>query len=490
MPSLSDKAGVLIASNFVKYAVGFVMPMVLVRMLTKHDYGTLQQLQLIASTAVGVLVLGLPGSVYYFYKDDHEYSRVALVQQTLALLALSGAVTTVALVVFAGQISDWMSNALLLRYLPFFALSVGLSIADEHFVPFMIAQNRYLAAVLFETGETMVRVLVSVLPLIAGFGLTGLLICVVALSLTRALVRNGLLLHGIGWRLRPNQGRSFVREQLAYSIPTSLTNLTSLLGGALDRMIISTNFSTTQYAIYSVGALQIPLDVIFQGAVANVLRASLPGMIRDGQFAEIVRLLRESTRRLSMFMLPSFVFLLGFSHEFITLLFTKSYAGSVTVFEIYVWMIPASMFILSSIPQSFGHTKSNLYIVAAGNAFHIFASFALLKWVGYLGPAISMVATTYLIIAAYFMLATRLLKTSPLKLFPLDAAVRVTAAALLALLISKASFGGTDITLLRMVLGGALFSISYLVAAVVLRVFTSRDLALIRRWIGPFGAGK
>ena len=175
MPSLSDKAGVLIASNFVKYAVGFVMPMVLVRMLTKHDYGTLQQLQLIASTAVGVLVLGLPGSVYYFYKDDHEYSRVALVQQTLALLALSGAVTTAALVVGAGQISDWMSNALLLRYLPFFALSVGLSIADEHFVPFMIAQNRYLAAVLFETGETMVRVLVSVLPLIAGFGLTGLL---------------------------------------------------------------------------------------------------------------------------------------------------------------------------------------------------------------------------------------------------------------------------------------------------------------------------
>ena len=90
MASLSDKAGVLIAANFVKYAVGFAMPMVLVRMLTKHDYGTLQQLQLIGATAAGALVLGLPNSVYYFHRLDDDHSRTALVQQTLALLALSG----------------------------------------------------------------------------------------------------------------------------------------------------------------------------------------------------------------------------------------------------------------------------------------------------------------------------------------------------------------------------------------------------------------
>ncbi len=44
-------------------------------------------------------------------------------------------------------------------------------------------------------------------------------------------------------------------------------------------------------AIYSVGALEIPLDVIFQGSVANVLRASLPALVRDGNRREIVRVI-------------------------------------------------------------------------------------------------------------------------------------------------------------------------------------------------------
>ena len=154
MASLSDKAGVLIAANFVKYAVGFAMPMVLVRMLTKHDYGTLQQLQLIGATAAGALVLGLPNSVYYFHRLDDDHSRTALVQQTLALLALSGLITWLALTLGARPLSEWMNNAELLRYLPLFALSAGLSIADEHFLHFMIARNRFLTAAAFDTGDS------------------------------------------------------------------------------------------------------------------------------------------------------------------------------------------------------------------------------------------------------------------------------------------------------------------------------------------------
>ena len=62
MRSLSNKAGLLILANGIKYAIGFILPMVLVRLLTKQDYGTYQQLSLVSSAATGIMVLGLPTS--------------------------------------------------------------------------------------------------------------------------------------------------------------------------------------------------------------------------------------------------------------------------------------------------------------------------------------------------------------------------------------------------------------------------------------------
>lgn len=484
MASHSDKAGILIAANFVKYAVGFVMPMVLVRMLDKEDYGTLQQLQLIGATLAGVLFLGLPSSIYYFYQRQGAHTRRAVVVQTVVMLVASGSVAVAVLVLGAPSLGCLMNNPALSSLLPIFALSVGLGIAGEHFVHFMIAQDRYVLAVGFETIETAVRVILSLIALMAGYGLPGLLWALVALSLAQMLIRNVLLLNGIGWRLALPKEERFVREQLAYSIPMCLTMLVGLLGGALDRLIVSASFTPTQYAVYTVGALGIPLDTIFQVAVANVLRASLPSLVQDGRFDEIVRLVRESTRKLSMIMLPSFVFLMGFAYEFITLLFTDRYADSVVVFRIYLLLVPLHMMILSPIPQAFGRTRINFYIVAIMTAVHVIASFVLLKWVGYLGPAISGVGTTWVIAAVFLAIDARLLHTSPLALLPLASLARVSAAACIALFVCKELAAKTAVTLVGFATLGVVFVVLFVLLAAVLRVFTPQDRDMARRWVG------
>jgi len=483
MASHSDKAGILIAANFVKYAVGFIMPMVLVRMLDKEDYGTFQQLQLIGATLAGILFLGLPTSIYYFYQREGAHTRRALIVQTVGMLVASGLVAVAILVLGAPSLSRLMNNPALSSFLPIFALSVGLGIAGEHFVHFMIAQDRYAVAVVFEVVETAVRVIVSLIPLMAGYGLLGLVWALVALALARAMVRNVLLLNGIGWDLRVPRKERFVREQLDYSIPMCLTLLVGYLGGSLDRMIISANFTLKEYAVYTVGALEIPLDTIFQVAVANVLRAALPSLVQEGRFDEIVRLVRESTRRLSIIMLPSFVFLLGFAHEFITLLFTTAYTDSVAVFRIYLFLVPLHMLILSPIPQAFGRTRINFYIVTVTMALNVIASFTLLKWVGFLGPAISLVASNWVIAATFLTIGARLLHTSPMALLPLASLARVCAAAGIALFASKTLAGNAPLTLVGFATSGLVFGALFVALAAVLRVFTERDRDVARRWI-------
>jgi len=257
----------------------------------------------------------------------------------------------------------------------------------------------------------------------------------------------------------------------------------------LDRAIVATRFTPADYAIYSVGALEIPLDSIFQASVATVLRAALPSLIRAGRHDEVVRLMHEGVRKLSLIVLPCFVFLLAYSHEFITTLFTTEYERSVSVFRIYVFLMPLNMFLLSPIPPSYGRTKINLQVVAVVTAIHIVLSFVLLHWIGFYGPAVSAISTAYLLSLFYFVYARRLTGGTVPQLLPLKTFAKVLCAAGVAAAASKAVFSGLLHGLPGLVACGAGYSVVFVLMCFALRVFSDADRALARRWIARVTGG-
>ena len=492
MKSLSDKAGFLIVANFVKYAVGFAMPMVLARMLERQDYGTYQQLLLVANAATALMVLGLPTSVYYFQYHLPARQRPALAVQTSLLLALSGALTAAALAAGAGRIATAFGNPQLGALLGWFAAYTGLYIAGEHFVHLLVARDRYRLAVGFETGETVVRVLFLLSPLWFGLGLRGVVIATVAYAASRLAVRSLLL-----WRDRgpapPGGWRqaSFLGAQLAYSLPIAGAALVAMVGGIFGRAIVASHFTPVDYAIYAVGALEIPLDAIFQASVANVLRASLPALVRDGRLEEVAKLLRESVRKLSIVVLPSFVFLFAYAPEFITALFTQRYSQSVDVFRIYLLLVPLNMFILSLVPQVFGRTRTNLHVLLFTTAVNIGLTLALFEVVGFYGPAMATVAAQYVQTAVYLFVALRLVGAGPARLLPLFDLLRVLVVAACAAAVARAAGAPFQVPILDLALAGSVFSAAFLAIGALARVFTAEDRRLARRWLArvlPFVA--
>ena len=484
MASLSDRAAFLIVANALKYAVGFVMPMVLVRMLSKDDYGTYQQLALLATLGVAIMVVGLPNSVYYFHERSDPARNKVLALQTAGMLVASGALTALLLVFGAPAIAALMKNQALAPLLVYYGTAIGFLVASEHFVQFMIAHDRYQVAVLVETVETVVRVLVLIAPLVAGYGLTGLVAAALGYAMLRFALRSVWLVAPLGSLAKPPGQVWFVGEQLAYSVPLGLMSLVGVVGSQLDRAIIATVFAPADYAIYSVGALEIPLDAIFQASVATVLRASMPALIRDGRHDEVVRLLREGVRKLSLIVLPCFVFLLAYAYEFITVLFTEQYAPSVNVFRIYVFLIPLNMFILSPVPPAYGRTTINFYIVACVTVLHVILSFALLHWIGFYGPAVSTIVTAYLISTVYFVFARRLTGGTVATLLPLGTFAKVLAVSAVAAGAGKLLLGGVSRSLAGLAASGLLFAVAFVTLCAVTGVFTAADRQLARRWIG------
>jgi O-antigen/teichoic acid export membrane protein len=490
--SLSDRAGFLILANIIKFAIGIVMPMLLVRMLTPSDYGTYQQITLVGTSTVALLILGLPTSVFYFYRHIPRERVPALVAQTSILLLLTGLVGALVIYFAAEPLANTMNNPMMARLLAIGAVSVGLVIASEHSISFLIAQDRYQLAVAFEVGEAVVRVMLLLVPLWLGYGLYGLVVAGIFYSLLRFLVREIFLFTRSGLQYAHWTKSSFVGEQLTYSMPVAMISLVGMLGNTFNRGIVAATVTPAMYAVFAVGNVVFPFATIFQSSVANVLRAELPPLARDGKLVELVRIVRESVRKLSIIMLPPFVFLLAHSYLFITTLFTHSYAESVGIFRIAVWELPLDTLILSAIPQVFGKTRVNMYINFAATAVLLISSFTLIKAFGFYGAVIAGVGTQYVSSTLFFIVVLRLTQTTLPRMLPLVGMFKVVVASVIAALVSKLGAGFTPWGLVNLIIAGLIFVAVFVAVAALLGVFTNDDRRLMRRWVAkflPIGAG-
>jgi O-antigen/teichoic acid export membrane protein len=471
------------AGNAFKYAVGFGLQAVLVRLLTRADYGSYQQLLLLGAIAVGVMPLGLPGSVYYFtHRVGPERQRL-LVGQTLLTLFATGFLSAGLLRLAAPWIARAMNNPALDDLIPAYCPYVLFYVASEAAVHILISQDAYRRAVLLEAVEAVVRAAILLIPLFLTGSVRTLVLSVSAYALLRfvgfsAVVRPRPALPGSSaW------GPTFLREQLAYGIPLALSMLVGLLGNLLDKAIIALSFGPEQYAIYSVGAIELPLDVIFQASVANVLRATLPALARDGQLDEIARVLRAAVRKLSLIVLPAFVFMLAFSYDFVVLVFTPKYVESVQVFRLYLLLVPLHSVVLSPVPQAFGLTRINLYISLSGVVVKAALSYILVKTIGYYGPAAATVVANYFSAVVYFAVMLRLLRRSARAVFPWGAMLKILLTATAVALPVHALTAWLGWGLVGFLLGGVLFALAFLVLSRALHLLQPQDEEMLRGWL-------
>jgi len=374
-----------------------------------------------------------------------------------------------------------MNNPQLGGLLPAYGLYLGLFIAGEHFMHVMISQDRYRLAVGLEIAETAFRVATLTLVLLLGYTLHALVMALILYAALRLAARSYWLWSGADSLRNASLRQHFASQQLSYSLPLAASACVGLIGGLLDKTIVAIKFSPLDYAIYSVGALEIPLDTIFQGSVANVLRASLPALIREGRLDEVVRIWRDSVRKLALVMIPSFVFLVCFAARLITTLFTHRYEASIQVFRIYLLVLPLYMFILNATPQVFGRTRLNLYVVAANVTSNFVLCLLLLRVLGILGPATAFVVSSYLGSTLYFIVTSRLLQVAPLKLLPLAAIGRTLLAACLAI-VPAAIVGFFLSGLLSLAAGGLVFALAFLLSGYVTQAFQPSDIHTARAW--------
>jgi O-antigen/teichoic acid export membrane protein len=459
---LAGQAAALAIGSVFAQGAGLLTLVVLTRLLAKDQVGGYQQLWLIYGLLSPFLVAGIPAALLYFLpraaSDDER--RAWIVEAYLTLVAL-GVVASAGVFLFRSEIADLLNNPSLASALAYYAPYPFFALIGAVAPSALVASGRAKLAAVANAATG-----VLILGLVVGAALIqpevkALAIALSASAAASAGISVAIVASALGLRWESTRRALRWRGLMGYGIPLALTHLATKVAFQFDRVVVSAMFTPALFAVYAIGAVEIPLAVLVQQAINSVLVPGLAARHRDGDIQGMADLWQEAIRKTSLIMFPTFAFLFVMADDVIRVLYGPKFAGSVDVFRIYLLLVPMQVATYGLIPMAIGRTRINLsaaFVMLGSNAVLVLL---LVHVMGILGPAVATVASTALV-AGYYLLRIRGALHMPLReLFPwriLGANLAFTLAATLPAL-AVLLFGSPSI--LRLAVAGAAFLPAY-----------------------------
>jgi O-antigen/teichoic acid export membrane protein len=431
--SLSRQAGTLAFGSLATQASYLVLLMALTRLAPKSQLGGYQQLQLIYGILSPLLIAGIPAALLYFIPRSDDPARTrAWVGEAYVLLGSSGLLVSIAIAVWREPLAAALGNSALEGALLVYAPQPFFGFLGGVMATALVAVGRAgLAAAVGALSGALALVGVIGATLVQADA-THMAAGLVLASACNALIATVVVQRTIGIAIRRHDLVRGIRRLLAYGLPLALTGLAGRLAWQFDRIVVSRQFSAALFAVYSVGAVELPLTSIVQQSVNAVMVPALTRHYAAGDITGMAALWRRAIRRTSLVLLPMFVFFMLTAGEVIRLLFGAGFEGSIGVFRIYLLLVPLRVATYGLITQAIGRTRINLvgsFVLLAANAVLVLA---LVGPLGLTGPALGTVLATFILAGYYLVRLRRVVGMSIRALFPwplLAANLAISAAA-------------------------------------------------------------
>jgi O-antigen/teichoic acid export membrane protein len=413
-----DAAALAVGAAFTQGA-SLISTVVLARILVPAEFGGYQQLLLIYALLAPLLLGGIPAALTYFLsraRDDEERRRWTF--DALVALTGLGLLFAVALAVFRHPIAELLNNPdldeALLLYAPYTLFAFVAAVMPNSLIP--TGQAGRAAAL------TAVFAGIFLACVVAGGILfrdvEGLALSASVSGGITAAVSLVVVHRRVGVQPDWSQLLSGVRKFLAYGIPLALTGVAGILGYQFDRVVVSARFTPSDYAIYAVGAVELPLTLVVQQSINSVLLPALAVRHRDADLAGLSALWREAIRKTSLILLPFFAIAMLTADELVRVLFGERYEESADILRIYLLLMPMRVATYGLIPMAIGRTDVNLIAALVVLFANAVLALALVGPLGLEGPALATVLATGLTVVYYLVRLRGLLSLSVGELFP------------------------------------------------------------------------
>ncbi len=402
---MSKQAGILIIGRFFAFIFNFILPVVLVRIFDKEQFGLYRQLILIHITFFPILQLGISQSLYYFYPRE-ESKRALLIRQSFFFLMLIGLFFFIIMFFFKDIFASYFfHNDLMVKFLPLLGLFTGLMIPTSILEILLIVEKKVKLASLITFLSAAVRVL---LVLLFAFILRSVYFLILALAIfsgIRLIFLTGYIFdrYKIGFK---KVNLDYFKKVLLYAIPFGFAVIMVTLNTTIDKFAITYLFSPSHFAIYSIGCYQIPIITITFNAVLNIVLPKIALLQKEKKPSEILVLWHRAMRKLALIGFPVFIFFFAFAKEFITFIFTLKYADSTPVFRVSLFVILINVTIYGVIVRAYGKTSYIFLVSVISFLIALLFIYPACKYFGLSGAAI-VIVFTHGVLATFQLIKTK-----------------------------------------------------------------------------------
>jgi len=481
--SVTQRVAWITAANVIAFILSFLTPLLLVRKLSQSDYGVYRQSLQILTTAVGMLNLQVATSAYYFIPRLPD-KKVQVLNNILVFYALVGLSIALIFAIYPEWALSVFHSPDLVKHIPLIGLAILLWVVSSSLEVIPLALGDARAAGAFTVISQFTKTTLVISAAIALPSVRLIIWAAVAQGFLQTIFTLGYIRRSLGRFYQPFDWGLF-KAQLRNAIPYGVGGLVQSFQGDLHNYFVSYHFPPAMFAIYAVGCFQLPLLGMLEGAFVSVLVPEMTRLEAKKDYQGITTVWASSVRKLALVFFPAFAFLFIMRYDVITLLYTKAYESSASIFAIFSFSLLLSITLTGPIVRAFDELKFfRLKLSLATFPILGIALYLGIHLAGLSGAVAAVIAIFSLDRLASLITVWRILGLSARDFhhfMPVLKIALVTAVAGLAVYFLKLPLAGQH-AVARVAVCAAAFGLAYIFAALATGVVTNEERTQLVLW--------
>jgi O-antigen/teichoic acid export membrane protein len=322
----------LAGGRIVEGAVALLVPIVLVRTISKVEYGWFKQIDLVAALLFPLLVLGLDKSLTYFVPRRETDEKREISTPLLVVLMMSSVVLCFGLF-FPGTFATLLGTGDLRLLVVAIVAASAASAFNRMGTRTLIAVGSPATAAVLPLGAATPRAITILVVAKVSGAFASILVVIISLAAFEILLVTTVLAH------RNCLGLMFEREIFVKHIKFGGTlgaiDLLRTWAGRIDRYLVSSSLGASVFAVYSVGKTRIPFMKTLPGALDTATAPRYSRLESEGRYEEMAVLWRKRVEALLPLNLLAAAALCVTAQWSIPLVFTEAYSDAIPVFRVF-----------------------------------------------------------------------------------------------------------------------------------------------------------
>lgn len=377
--------------------IGLATMMVMARVLTKGDMAAYRQTLLAYAFVAPFIGLGIGQGIYYFLPVEKLRIR-GRVMDAITILGVTGTLFALFLGFGGNQLLAMrFSNPEVARLLLWMIPYAIVTAPATQCASVLVARDHVVQSSVFQVTRQFFIGIATVVPVLIWQTAEAPLIGNVVASVLFGVEAIRLMI-----KATPKDSaaptKDGIKEMLKFSVPLGLATMVGTISLQMDKIIVAMMCPPEEFAVYALGAVEIPFLAVLTGSITAVMLADMRKSVSTGNKMEALRLFQTTAEKTALVIFPITIFLFVCASPFILTLYGDGYAESVHPFRLYLLNLPFRIVVFGSLLMAFGQNLFILKRAIYGLILGGITSAALVSYLGSIGAVIGAVVVAYVYI--------------------------------------------------------------------------------------------